>query len=143
LPRPLGEALSTSPDSAGTITPRSISGHSDIPRATVVASPTLHQLAMAGVDEPHRPGGVTFAHQDELPHLPIPELADTCRRYLAALKPIQGLREHSETRHAVQDFLKHHGPDLQEKLKKYAEDRTSYIEQFCAFLGVPHPRVEY
>jgi carnitine O-acetyltransferase len=76
-------------------------------------------------------GGVTFAHQDKLPKLPIPDLPATCQRYLAALKPLQSTREHGETKHAVQEFLKTDGDELQEKLKKYAAGRTSYIEQFC------------
>lgn len=75
--------------------------------------------------------GVTYAHQEKLPKLPIPELESSCKKYLAALKPLQSPREHSDTQQAVQDFLKHEGPELQEKLKKYAEGRTSYIEQFC------------
>jgi hypothetical protein len=33
-------------------------------------------------------GGVTFAHQDKLPKLPIPDLKDTCHKYLDALKPL-------------------------------------------------------
>jgi carnitine O-acetyltransferase len=75
--------------------------------------------------------GVTYASQDKLPKLPIPELAQSCKRYLAALRPLQTNREHAETRHAVNEFLKHDGPELQERLSKYAVGRSSYIEQFC------------
>lgn len=77
--------------------------------------------------------GITFAGQETLPKLPIPELEQTCDRYLAALKPLQSYREHADTKHAVREFLKNEGPDLQEKLKKYALEKTSYIEQFCKF----------
>lgn len=80
-------------------------------------------------DKPN--GGVTYAHQDKLPKLPIPDLERSCERYLTALKPLQSAREHSETAHAVHEFLRNEGPELNEKLKKYAEARTSYIEQFC------------
>lgn len=76
-------------------------------------------------------GGITFAAQDKLPKLPIPHLASTCDKYLEALKPLQSPRERAETEHAVKDFLSTDGPDLQEKLKKYARGKTSYIEQFC------------
>lgn len=75
--------------------------------------------------------GVTFAQQEKLPKLPIPDLAGTCEKYLAALKPLQSPREHSDTKHATQEFLRQEGPELQEKLRRYAEGRTSYIEQFC------------
>jgi carnitine O-acetyltransferase len=73
----------------------------------------------------------TFAGQDNLPKLPIPDLEKTCENYLRALKPLQTAREHDETTAVVHEFLAHEGPDLQEKLKKYAGGRSSYIEQFC------------
>jgi len=75
--------------------------------------------------------GITFAHQDKLPKLPIPDLESSCQKYLTALKPLQSPREHAETKHAVEEFLRQDGPELQEKLKQYAAGRTSYIEQFC------------
>lgn len=75
--------------------------------------------------------GLTFANQDSLPKLPIPELEDTCKRYMESLSALQTPREQEETRAAVQDFLKTDGPVLQEKLKNYASSKTSYIEQFC------------
>jgi carnitine O-acetyltransferase len=76
-------------------------------------------------------GGITFGAQDKLPKLPIPELESTTGRYLEALKPLQSPREHAETKHAVNEFLREEGPDLQDKLKRYAQGKTSYIEQFC------------
>ncbi|KAL9117456.1 MAG: hypothetical protein Q9187_006007, partial [Circinaria calcarea] len=81
----------------------------------------------------HKPKGkpgMTYAGQDKLPKLPIPELKDTCRKYIEALKPLQSRREQEETAAAVQEFLKGDGPELQERLKKYATGKTSYIEQF-------------
>lgn len=75
--------------------------------------------------------GITFAHQDKLPKLPIPDLDATCNRYLLGLEPLQTSREHTETENAVQEFLRTDGPILQEKLKSYSQDQTSYIEQFC------------
>ncbi len=82
-------------------------------------------------NQPKYKRGITFAAQDKLPKLPIPELDGTLKKYLAALKPLQSPREHAETKQAAQDFLRNDGPELQEKLKKYATGRTSYIEQFC------------
>ncbi len=75
--------------------------------------------------------GITFAAQDRLPKLPIPELDSTLKKYLEALKPLQGAREHSDTKQAVEEFQRTDGPELQERLKKYATGKTSYIEQFC------------
>lgn len=85
------------------------------------------------VAAPHTPlkQGLTFANQDSLPKLPIPDLEDSCRRHLDALQALQGPREHEDTKAAVRDFLKNDGPLLQERLKTYAGSKTSYIEQFC------------
>lgn len=88
--------------------------------------------SMSGADEKPQ-GGITFAYQDKLPKLPIPDLESSCQKYLAALKPLQSAREHGETKHAVEEFLRHDGPELQAKLKRYAEGQTSYIEQFCMY----------
>lgn len=94
---------------------------------------------MAPHEETVKDGGVTFAAQDKLPTLPIPELSATCDKYLEALRPLQTSREHAETNHAIRDFMKNEGPDLQEKLKKYAQGKSSYIEQFCESTGVFGP----
>jgi Choline/Carnitine o-acyltransferase len=75
--------------------------------------------------------GVTFAAQDKLPKLPIPELQDSCKRYQEALKPLQSISEQRDTAAAIDKFLKHEGLELHDRLKKYATGRTSYIEQFC------------
>jgi carnitine O-acetyltransferase len=75
--------------------------------------------------------GITFASQDKLPKLPIPELELSCKKYIAALRPLQSPKEHHDTLTAVHEFLKEDGPALQEKLKKYASGKANYIEQFC------------
>jgi hypothetical protein len=75
--------------------------------------------------------GITFAAEDKLPKLPIPDLESSLQKYIDALKPLQSSRERQETKQAVEDFKRNEGPELQEKLKKYATGKTSYIEQFC------------
>ena len=75
--------------------------------------------------------GVTFAHQDELPKLPIPDLEGTMKKYLDVLKPLQNKREQQDTTAVVENFLRNEGPELQARLKRYASGKTSYIEQFC------------
>lgn len=83
-------------------------------------------------DSKSRPkAGITFAAQEKLPKLPIPDLEVTCQRFLTAADPLQTAREHKDSQRAVEEFLKGEGPTLQEKLKKYATGQTSYIEQFC------------
>jgi carnitine O-acetyltransferase len=75
--------------------------------------------------------GTLYAFQDQLPKLPIPDLDSTCTKYLNALHPLQAPKENQETKAAVKEFLRSEGPELQEKLKKYADGRANYIEQFC------------
>lgn len=122
LPKSLGETLSSP-----LIAPRSVPINGNVPND--IPTPPRSDDTMGGVNDSHP--GITFSHQDKLPKLPIPELSSTCEKYLAVLKPLQSPREHSDSRHAVEEFLKQDGPELQDKLKKYAEGRTSYIEQFC------------
>ncbi|PKK49266.1 hypothetical protein CI102_7722 [Trichoderma harzianum] len=102
---------------------------------TRVPKATYHESMMEG--------GITFGAQDKLPKLPIPELENSARKYLEALKPLQSPREHAETKHAVSEFLREEGPDLQEKLKRYAQGKTSYIEQFWydSYLNFDNPVV--
>ncbi|TEY35180.1 hypothetical protein BOTCAL_0600g00060 [Botryotinia calthae] len=99
-----------------------------------------HPLAS---DQPKHEQGINFAAQDKLPKLPIPELEGSMTKYLAALKPLQSPREHAETKQAVEEFLKNDGPELHERLKKYANGKTSYIEQFWydSYLNFDNPVV--
>lgn len=77
-----------------------------------------------------KPPGKTFAYQDRLPHLPIPPLEDTCKRYLKSLEALQDEDEHEATKAAVKQFLEGDGPRIQQKLQDWAKDKDSYIEEF-------------
>ncbi|BFZ55598.1 carnitine O-acetyltransferase yat1 [Savitreella phatthalungensis] len=87
--------------------------------------------------------GVTFAGQADLKQLPIPDLEDTVKRYLLAVRPFQDDREWSSTQQAAQEFLQKEGPVLQDRLKRYAADKVSYIEQFWfdSYLNYDNPVV--
>ncbi|KAL8736050.1 MAG: hypothetical protein Q9181_002599 [Wetmoreana brouardii] len=122
MPTSLNESLASQQP------PNSDTGRSS-PRAINQAFPPAEREPLAA-DGPDRKPGITYASQDKLPKLPIPELEDTCLKYQAVLAPLQNQREQQETAAAVQDFLKHDGPELQARLKKYATGKTSYIEQF-------------
>lgn len=140
MPKSLGETL-TAPIPTSLFS-QTVPINGDTPRSNGNTTPKPQQTIMAPQEEkPHE--GITFASQDKLPKLPIPDLASSCNKYLAALKPLQSPREQSDTRRAVQEFLRHEGPELQEKLKKYAEGRTSYIEQFWydSYLNFDNPVV--
>ncbi|KAK4166147.1 putative mitochondrial carnitine O-acetyltransferase [Cladorrhinum sp. PSN259] len=141
-PRALGETLAL--PLRGAESPRPApETHSQNPKPTITPTLRARKYTMASYQDEKPKGGVTFAHQDKLPTLPIPELDSTCQKYLAALKPLQGPREHAETKHAVQEFLRNEGPELNEKLKRYAEGKSSYIEQFWydSYLNFDNPVV--
>ncbi|KAI1431731.1 Choline/Carnitine o-acyltransferase-domain-containing protein [Xylaria sp. CBS 124048] len=138
MPKSLGETLAAGSPSSLPIKPVGQLANSDVPN--------LRQLnykpnTMAIHEEPT--DGITYAAQDGLPKLPIPDLESSCQKYLAALKPLQGPREHADTRLAVQDFLRSSGPHLQEKLQQYALGKSSFIEQFWydSYLNFDNPVV--
>ncbi|EJT98335.1 carnitine acetyl transferase [Dacryopinax primogenitus] len=93
----------------------------------------------------HKPHGKTFAGQPKLPKLPIPPLADTCKRYLRALEGLQDPSEHGVTRKAVEEFLRPggEGERMQKELEEYARDKASYIEEFWyeSYLSTTDPVV--
>ena len=123
MPKSLNESLANSQppvSDAGRASPKST--HQSYP------SSQKEPLANHGVKE--KPG-ITFAAQDTLAKLPIPELESTLKKYRNVLKPLQSGREQANTASVVEDFLKGEGLELQARLQKYATGKTSYIEQFC------------
>lgn len=66
----------------------------------------------------------------DLPRLPIPSLDATCQRYLNSLQGLQSAQEHNQTKNAVDFFKNNEGPILDKKLREYANDKYSYIEEF-------------
>ena len=142
-PTPLSEKMSSSKSSADA-SPTSKTGN----RSTEAASDAKESFSKAAREplkskKPDIKPGITFAGQDKLPKLPIPELNSTLEKYLAALSPLQSNREHDETKAAAREFLDGEGKQLQEKLKKYATGKSSYIEQFWydSYLNYDNPVV--
>jgi carnitine O-acetyltransferase len=83
----------------------------------------------AAASAPSKPPGKTFAFQEKLPHLPIPPLEDTCKRYLRALEALQDEYEHEDTKRAVEEFLEHDGPRIQQKLLEWAKTKDRYADE--------------
>ena len=102
---------------------------------SVVQSYSLPEKKPLESHDPKEKQGITYAAQNNLPILPIPDLESTCKRYLEALQPLQTAKEQDDTAAAVKDFLSADGPYLQDRLMQYAKDRSSYIEQFCKRLS--------
>lgn len=108
------------------------------PKGTQQPYSASQQEPLASHGAKHQPG-ITFAAQEKLPRLPIPELESTLKKYQDVLHPLQSKREQEDTAAAAQEFLKGEGLELQARLKKYATGKTSYIEQFCMFAHVSRP----
>ncbi|KAJ3560420.1 hypothetical protein NPX13_g9308 [Xylaria arbuscula] len=145
MPKSLGETLASTTSTVTTSsTPTSPPRKLELTNGNTqgLKSPPNMSVGMA-IPEESKEGSITFGSQDELPKLPIPDLSSSCRKYLAALRPLQGPREHAETKLAVEEFLKSDGPDLQERLQKYALGKSSFIEQFWydSYLNFDNPVV--
>jgi carnitine O-acetyltransferase len=91
---------------------------------------TANELKTKHDKDEGRGGGVTFARQQDLPKLPVPGLEESCQRYLSSLSCLQTPEAHAKTQKVVERFLQNEGPVLQKELEKYAEDKSSYIEQW-------------
>jgi len=63
--------------------------------------------------------GITFAGQDSLPRLPIPDLEETLEKFQYRLEALQDESQREETKRVVQEFLDGDGPKLQEALRQY------------------------
>ena len=123
MPKSLNESLAKSQPPVSEADPSS-------PKSIQQSYSASQREPLASHGARHQPG-ITFAAQDKLPKLPIPELDVTLTKYLAVLRPLQSKREQEDTASAAQGFLKGEGLELQARLKKYATGKTSYIEQFC------------
>lgn len=82
---------------------------------------------MATPFDPSPATGKTLAFQSKLPKLPIPELEQTCERYLRALKPLQDEKEHEASKAAVKSFLEGDGKRIQERLKEWAASQNRSV----------------
>ena len=89
----------------------------------------------------------TYSRQEELPRLPIPDIDDTCNRFLDTVRPLLDADAFVETEQAVQRFLAPtgEGRGLQQALLAYDQEvgRNSYIEDFwdAAYLDPTDPVV--
>lgn len=80
--------------------------------------------------------GLTYASQDKLPRLPIPDLQVTLEKFKDRLEALHDERQHAETARVVQEFLLGDGPVLQKALQEYEAEGLeagkigSYVEEF-------------
>jgi carnitine O-acetyltransferase len=93
--------------------------------------PQHERNPLASHKNSHSRPGITYAAQNNLPQLPIPDLESSCKKYLESLRPLQSPKEQHDSEVSVKEFLRADGPILQAKLKEYAHEKSNYIEQFC------------
>ncbi len=66
----------------------------------------------------------TFASQNSLPKITIPNLNDTCIRFLEWVKPLLTQKEFDNTKMIVQEFKDNDGVKLQRKLIEWTEENS-------------------
>lgn len=74
----------------------------------------------------------TFAAEDDLPHVPVPALADSAAQFLEWCSPLLDEEQLAQTRAAVEDLVRGPGPALQAALERYAAAPTthSWLDEF-------------
>jgi hypothetical protein len=72
---------------------------------------------------PRKMSKITFAHQSELPPLPVPALSETFKKYLESLVPLLSPESFARTKQLVEDFLRPGGDGerLQKALIEHSE----------------------
>ncbi|GAB7364992.1 hypothetical protein MBLNU230_g5775t1 [Neophaeotheca triangularis] len=142
MPKPLDSQLATVDDHKTNAAPEQ-DRSAENAEQTAKSFPKEEKNPLGNHKSTESQPGITFAAQDKLPKLPIPDLEQTCKKYLDALDPLQTHREHRDSERAIQEFLKTDGPELQESLKKYASGKSSFIEQFWydSYLNFDNPVV--
>lgn len=65
--------------------------------------------------------------EDVMPHLPVPDLNDTCDRYLMTVKPLLTEDEYLRTEHLIKDLLANDGPLLQDYLIKKSKKTKNWL----------------
>lgn len=64
--------------------------------------------------------GRTYRYEDSLPHLPVPTLDATAKRYLKSVHPLLSETDYKKTQKAVEDFVAGPGQTLQKRLEERA-----------------------
>ncbi|MEU3306280.1 choline/carnitine O-acyltransferase [Nocardiopsis sp. NPDC006832] len=82
--------------------------------------------------DPHRPG--TFAHDDDLPRLPLPALRDSAQRFLRWCEPLLDSAQFTATETAVEEFLSPESPAwaLHSELERVdaSQDSQTWLDDY-------------
>ncbi|KAG0306958.1 Carnitine O-acetyltransferase mitochondrial [Dissophora globulifera] len=106
--------------------------------------------APAGLGQPDMTKGPLYRYDTAIPKLPVPNLAETCARYLKSVRPLLDDKAFAETTAAVEEFQKPGGvgEELQKRLLAKANDpkTVNWLEDWwndLAYFGYRDPVVIY
>eukprot|EP01137_Pigoraptor_chileana_P035371 Opistho-2@29268 len=83
-------------------------------------------------DGKNKPTESTLQYQDQLPRLPVPNLEETCSKYLASVRPVVNDADYEETSRVVNDFKRPGGAGerLHVKLVERAKEHRNWLEEW-------------
>lgn len=70
---------------------------------------------------------ITYAHQDDLPSLPLPSLEDTLAKLLRSTKPFLTAEEFEHTEAVIEDFKNGAGRELHAILEDRAASSRNWV----------------
>ncbi|RMX56747.1 hypothetical protein pdam_00021211, partial [Pocillopora damicornis] len=82
----------------------------------------------------------TFQLQNKLPSLPVPPLEQTCKKYLASVKPHLTSEEYLQTQFLVNEFASGVGKELQSKLETRASNMRNWLKEWWEDVAYLTPR---
>ncbi|GFO28282.1 peroxisomal carnitine o-octanoyltransferase [Plakobranchus ocellatus] len=84
----------------------------------------------------------TFQYENDLLSLPVPDLSNTLKKYLASVRPLVSAEEYRTTEAVVKRFAEEEGPYLHQRLTEFAEGKRNWIENWWeeqSYLGMRLP----
>jgi hypothetical protein len=88
----------------------------------------------------------TYSLQDSLPSLPVPDLNQSCSKFLQSVRPLLTDEEYAVSKNKLEDFRKKEGKDLHKKLWYYSLTVGNWIEkawEWGAYLSQRSPLPVY
>lgn len=78
---------------------------------------------------------ITPSNPDNLPHLPLPKLEDTCAKYLKSVKPLLSPEKFQKTSQIVEDFKRGIGAQLHDLLEYKASRSENWLAEWWLTVG--------
>jgi len=72
----------------------------------------------------------TFAHQEDLAPLPVPELEDTLKKFVRSVEPLLSESEFEHSKAVVEEFKQGAGKKLHAMLEERATEHKNWLEEW-------------